>query len=468
VEGILGVPPAEVVGRPFTDLVVNEDVERAASEVERVSRIGGTAQLQCRCRHRDGREVWMDWTISGRPGGYVYSSGRDISELRRKEEVLRTSEALLRTMIDQAAVGIALLDLDGTIVDANPQLSRFLGRPRAEIVGADLGEFIHPQDAVAAREAIQRVRTGVADGYRAERRYRRPGGGEVWGLVGVNVVVTPDGERRLLAQITDITSRKRRELEADGDRDRTVWSGLVHEALADDRLVLYSQPIIELATGATYREELLIRMLDGEGDVVRPDHFLPVAERFGIVSEIDLWAVGQALGLARSGRAVSVNVSVLSLGDRRIGELVGREVARQPFEPERLSFEITETALAQDIDLVAGFARTIGKLGCSLAIDDFGAGYGGLKYLRTLESVEVVKIDRTFVSDVTDNHQDQQIVLAVAGLARRLGQEVVAEGIEDSETIDWLTRAGIRYGQGYALGRPALVVPEPAVASDRL
>jgi PAS domain S-box-containing protein len=468
VEAVLGVPPAEVVGRPFTELVVDDDVERVTREVERVSRCGGTAQLACRCRHRDGRQVWMEWTMSGRRGGYVYSSGRDISEIRHKEEVLRTSEAMQRTMIDQAPVGVVLLDMDATILEANPHLCSFFGRPREEIVGAPLDEFIHPQDAVAAREAIQRLRTGVTDGYRAERRYLRPGGGVVWGLVAVAAVDTPDGDRRLLAQITDITSRKRRELEAHRDREHILWAGLVHEALADDRLVLYSQPIVELRTGATHREELLIRMLDAEGDVVRPDHFLPIAERFGIVSDIDLWAVGQALRLARSGRAVSVNVSVRSLADSRIAELVGHEVAREPFDPGRLSFEITETALAHDIDLVAGFARAVGQLGCSLAIDDFGAGYGGLKYLRSLESVEVVKIDRTFVTDLTVNHQDQEIVLAVAGLAHRLGQQVVAEGIEDSETIDWLTAAGIRYGQGYALGRPALVVPERAVASDRL
>jgi EAL domain-containing protein (putative c-di-GMP-specific phosphodiesterase class I) len=229
--------------------------------------------------------------------------------------------------------------------------------------------------------------------------------------------------------------------------------GRVREALDEGRFVLYSQPIVPL-NGGTGSEELLLRMLGRDGEIIPPGTFLPVAEKYGLVGEIDRWVVGQAARLATSGRRVEANLSAQSIGNLDLLSLIAREMSEAGTDPSDLVFEITETALMGDIDAGEAFARGLAELGCSLALDDFGTGFGSFTYLKKLP-IRYLKIDIDFVRELGSNRANQHLVKAIVGLARDFGYETIAEGVENSETLALLKDYGVDFAQGFHLGRPS-------------
>jgi EAL domain-containing protein (putative c-di-GMP-specific phosphodiesterase class I) len=240
----------------------------------------------------------------------------------------------------------------------------------------------------------------------------------------------------------------------------------IRGALADDRLVVHSQPIVDLLTGDVAREELLVRMLGEEGETIPPAAFLPAAERFGLIQEVDLLVLGRAISLARRGRAVAVNVSGLSLGDSRYLELLEGSVRTAGLDPSLLDFEITETAAVANMGDAQEFARRLRDLGCSLSLDDFGTGFSSFTYLKHIPA-QYLKIDIEFIHEVKRNPADQQLVQAIVSIAHGLGQKTVAEGVEDGETLAMVRELGVDYAQGFHVGRPAptSTSPPPSTAS---
>jgi EAL domain-containing protein (putative c-di-GMP-specific phosphodiesterase class I) len=227
----------------------------------------------------------------------------------------------------------------------------------------------------------------------------------------------------------------------------------IHEALDEERFVLYAQPIIDLATGETVSHELLIRMRDRDGEIVAPGVFLPTAERCGAILNIDRWVIGQAAELAGQGHAVELNLSAASLGDPNLdADFVALLSARTT--TNELVVELTETTLMEDADVAAAFIERMAALGCKFALDDFGTGFGGFSYLKRLP-VDYLKIDIEFVRDIASNVASRHVVDAVVGLARAFGQKTVAEGVEDDEALRIVTELGVDYAQGYGIGRPA-------------
>jgi diguanylate cyclase (GGDEF)-like protein len=225
-------------------------------------------------------------------------------------------------------------------------------------------------------------------------------------------------------------------------------------AIADDRLTIESQPIVDLATGEVVRHELLVRALESDGRVVMPSAFTPAAERFGLMPLIDRKVVARGLRLAAEGRPVSVNLSAQST--TAVGPLAAmvEDSIACGLRPENLMFEITETAAIADSGVGYRALRLLSDLGCPLALDDFGAGYGCFSYLRHIPA-QVVKIDRQFIGNFSQDRTNLAVTMAVTHLARELGMEAVAEGIEDHETLAVVASAGVRYAQGSLLGRPA-------------
>jgi diguanylate cyclase (GGDEF)-like protein/PAS domain S-box-containing protein len=231
-----------------------------------------------------------------------------------------------------------------------------------------------------------------------------------------------------------------------------TWVERIRSAIDEDRLVVYSQPIVDLQTGATIREELLVRMLDDHGDKILPASFLPPAERFGLIYEIDLLVLRQAIELARRGRTVAVNVSALSLTDPRYLRLL-EEAIGSGLEPSLFNFEITETAAVANMGDAQDFARRIRDLGCSLSLDDFGTGFSSFTYLKHIPA-QYLKIDIEFIHDLKRNPADRQLVRAIVAIAQGLGQKTVAEGVEDGETLELVREIGVDYAQGYHVGKP--------------
>jgi diguanylate cyclase (GGDEF)-like protein/PAS domain S-box-containing protein len=243
-------------------------------------------------------------------------------------------------------------------------------------------------------------------------------------------------------------------------RARVSWVERIQSALESDGFVLYAQPIVDLRSRLVTRHELLLRMRADDGDLIPPGAFLYVAERYGLVNEIDRWVVRRAIGLIRQAAEaghelrLEVNISGLSLGDEELLDLIERELASGDINPGNLIFEVTETAAVSNIVAARDFAERVCALGCQFALDDFGAGYGSFYYLKHLP-FDYVKIDGEFVRNCVDSETDQLVVQAVVQIARGLGKQTIAEFVEDEATIEVLERFGVDYAQGYHVGRPA-------------
>jgi EAL domain-containing protein (putative c-di-GMP-specific phosphodiesterase class I) len=191
-----------------------------------------------------------------------------------------------------------------------------------------------------------------------------------------------------------------------------------------------------------------------EPGLVAPDYFLPVAEEFGLIMEIDRWVIDRAAELASTGLPVELNVSGRSISEPRLVEHIKSALERTGADPAMMVFEITETTLVNDDASARAFVERLHQLGCKVALDDFGTGYGGFKYLKQLP-IDYLKIDVEFVSDLLYNPASRTVVQAIVKLARGFGLKTVAEGVESGATMDALRELDVDYVQGFHIGRPA-------------
>ena len=242
---------------------------------------------------------------------------------------------------------------------------------------------------------------------------------------------------------------------ASGPNLKLTWADRIREALDRERIVVYAQPIFDLRNQVVAREELLVRMLDADDDVIPPSSFLPTAERLGLITEIDRLVLAKAIELAGRSRPIAVNVSGASLCDPRLIEDVRRAIA-DGLNPGWLDFEITETAAISNMDNARAFAEAVTAMGCGLGLDDFGTGFSSFSYLKELP-IQHLKIDLEFIRELPRSPTDQRLVQALVQFAKAFGQETVAEGIEDAETLALVRAFEIDYAQGFHIGEPALV-----------
>jgi diguanylate cyclase (GGDEF)-like protein len=244
-----------------------------------------------------------------------------------------------------------------------------------------------------------------------------------------------------------------------GESRRMTTSAKIRNAITQNRLSLATQPIHSLADGAIKRFELLLRMRGESGELLPAAAFIGVAERSGMVQELDRWVVGQALDLLgrreRAGVPLSlhINISGASLTDISVLEYIERQLDEGEADPARCTFEITQTARVEDLETAASFADRLTEFGCEVAIDDYGAGFGPFEYLKRFP-FDVIKIDGTFVRDLANNDADQLTVQAIVGIAQGLGKTTIAEFVEDEETAVMLRAYGVDMAQGYHLGPP--------------
>jgi len=242
---------------------------------------------------------------------------------------------------------------------------------------------------------------------------------------------------------------------ATGPNRKLTWADRIREALDEERIVVYAQPIFDLRSHCVAREELLVRMLDENGDVIPPSSFLPTAERLGLIAEIDRLVLAKAVELAGRSRPIAVNVSGASLSDPRLIEDVRAAIA-DGVNPAWLDFEITETAAIANMEDARAFSCAVTAMGCGLGLDDFGTGFSSFSYLKELP-VQHLKLDIEFIRNLPTSPSDQKLVQAMVQFAKTLGQETVAEGIENAETLAMVRAFEIDYAQGFHIGEPALV-----------
>jgi EAL domain-containing protein (putative c-di-GMP-specific phosphodiesterase class I) len=247
---------------------------------------------------------------------------------------------------------------------------------------------------------------------------------------------------------------------------RRAWLQRLRRALKEDKLTLHYQPIVSLHDGRIAHHEALVRLADGPpGRLLAPAAFLPAAERYGLIGEVDRLVLVKAAAVlaqrderAREGARIAVNLSALSVSDPRMLPFIERLLARQRVGPERLVIELTETASISDMEQAKAFCRGAEALGCAVALDDFGAGFGALQYLKHLPFT-YLKIDGEFISGLPRSRHDRLVVRALVGLATGMGFKTIAEFVRDRPTLALLRELGVDYAQGYYLGRPRAAAP---------
>jgi diguanylate cyclase (GGDEF)-like protein/PAS domain S-box-containing protein len=236
-----------------------------------------------------------------------------------------------------------------------------------------------------------------------------------------------------------------------------TWFERIRAALAEDRFLLYGQPIVDLRTGLVVCHELLIRMVSEDGEIIAPGDFLPTAERFGLIVEVDRWVTEHGLRLAIDGERVTINLAGPSIGDGKVLSLIRRAIA-DGLDPANVIFEITETAAVSNFEKAERFARTLNDIGCNLALDDFGTGFGSFTYLKRLRA-RYLKIDIEFVRHLVSDDTDQKVVKSIVDIAHSLEKETIAEGVEDAATLKALKYRGVDFAQGFYIGRPKRLSP---------
>lgn len=254
------------------------------------------------------------------------------------------------------------------------------------------------------------------------------------------------------------------------------WVALVQAALREDRFVLFGQPIQPLVPAAGQPHvEVLVRMLDEQGGIVVPGQFIPSAERYFLMPALDRWVVrrtiamlGEAWRRHDSLAAVyAVNLSGQSLADPEFLEFLSQQIHAAPFPPDRLCFEITETAAIARLDQAQQLIARLKALGCSFALDDFGSGLSSYAYLKDM-GVDYVKIDGAFVKDMLTNPVSEAMVQSIRQISRLMGIRSIAEFVETTAIRDRLSEIGVDFAQGYGVGKPVPLgqfLPPPVAAT---
>lgn len=238
-----------------------------------------------------------------------------------------------------------------------------------------------------------------------------------------------------------------------------VWKQKVLDALETGSFELHAQPIYELSTGRLGCYELLLRLKEPDGQLVLPRRFLPAAERSGLIQQIDTWVIKHSLEIAKQlsrsphPAKIAFNLSATAVGNPVMLDLLKRESARLGLQHENVSIEVTETAVISDLPAARTFFNSLKESGFLLAIDDFGAGFSSLSRLKEIPA-DYLKIDGSFIKNVSRSSEDRHFVRAISDLASGLGIGAVAESVEDAEAVNILIDLGVINGQGFYLGKP--------------
>jgi diguanylate cyclase (GGDEF)-like protein len=236
----------------------------------------------------------------------------------------------------------------------------------------------------------------------------------------------------------------------------------IQQTLDSDGFRMQAQPIVSLnGKDKISRFEILLRMHDSQGNRVSSDAFFSAAERYQLMPQIDRWVVSNTLArlsehadYLKKNRAIfAINLSGQSLGDDEILKFVEEEIDESGVPCETLCFEVTESAAVSNRQKAQAFIDALRERGCKFSLDDFGAGLSSFAYLKSFK-VDTLKIDGSFIRDITENRISESMVAAITEVARVMELETVAEYVESDETKDLIATLGVDYAQGYAVGKP--------------
>ncbi len=502
---LLGRRPAELIGRPVLELYAEGSIPAARRSIE-CHRQGISDQQEYRLVARDGSEVWVLMSSNPRrdlDGAYdgALAMVSNISERKRMEDRLRyladrdpltglinrrrLIEGLEQSLVEAARYdrygAVMMIDLDNFKI-ANDTHGHARGDAMLKTVAAALTARTRDSDLVARlggdEFAILLQQAGVNEAKAVATNIhallREPSSGPPIpvsiGFTTFRGAQQTTADELLAAADSALYEAKQRGGDQFVAYSQSAVGGLswIHEirtALDESRLKLYLQPILELQTNTIVRHEVLVRMLSRSGELIKPGAFLPSAERFGLIREIDRQVNSAALNHARQGNPCSINLSAHSIGQHSIIAALQAAITAG-LDPANVTYEVTETAAMTNIASSKLFAQELSNLGCELALDDFGTGFGSFTYLKHIPA-RYLKLDIDFVRGLLTDETDQALVKSIVTVAHSLGKLTIAEGVEDAATLELLRAYGVEYAQGFHIGRPAPILHDRTAEPDR-
>ena len=394
----------------------------------------------------------------------------------------RVHQAVINGKRTGVPVGVMILDLD-RFKEVNDTLGHHIGDLLLQQVGTRLQSMLREGDTiarlggdefaillptVAGEEAARQVAAKIVT--TLEEPFSLKGWNfDIEASIGIALFPEHGHSVDTLMQRADVAMYLAKESRAGfevyhADRDRhsprrLALLGELRRGIDDGHLVLHYQPKADMRTGAIRGVEALVRWEHAEHGLIPPDEFIPLAEHTGLIRTLTLFVLDDALKQCRTWQdeglrlGVAVNLSVRNLYDPSFADEVARLLGKYRIEPQLLELEITESVIMADpLRAMAVLAR-LSSLGVGLSLDDFGVGYSSLAYLKRLPVTEI-KIDKSFVMNITSDESDALIVRSTIGLARSLGLRVVAEGVETEDAWARLVALGCDIAQGYYLCRP--------------
>ncbi|MEM7564249.1 MAG: EAL domain-containing protein [Pseudomonadota bacterium] len=236
---------------------------------------------------------------------------------------------------------------------------------------------------------------------------------------------------------------------------------LINRALEENRFKLFYQGIVPIEKNQTgHYFEVLLRMLDEEGNTLAPGNFMPPAEKYNLASNIDRWVVSEVFNWIAQHRSAlcdlnlcSINLSGQSIGDEAFLDFIEEELGNKQISAHQICFEITETAAISNFHIANQFIKRLRATGCKFALDDFGSGLSSFAYLKDLP-VDLLKIDGSFVQDCDTNPTNLALVRSIHDIGRVMGKQTVAEFVENKSIFNELQKIGVDYAQGYGISKP--------------
>jgi diguanylate cyclase (GGDEF)-like protein/PAS domain S-box-containing protein len=508
-EGMLGFSQEEWTSDPtlWARRIHPEDRDRVLEEEQRDADLGVPLASEYRMITKDGRVVWVrdEGVLRAGPGEPLHYEGMltNVTERKTHESQLQfladhdplTGLFNRRRFIDELDLEIKLMRRDGhpssllmLDVDNLKRVNDTLGHQAGDALVRQTAELLRQRlretdsmgrlggDEFAVILRGSRVNEAAAVAQDLLERYR----GRETVLPGEAVRPTISAgltslRRNFTGAEEALGAADRAMYEAKrtgGDRvamysrrlpprteSRTSWAEQIRSALEEDRVALYSQPIVDLSSRRVDRYEVLLRMRTPDGDIVPPEAFLPAAERFDLIQELDRRTAVEAIRrIAASAEdpeplCLEVNVAAKTIDDERYLEEVTQALRETGADPGSLIFEASEQLAVADLTRARRFSERVHELGCGFALDNFGSGFGSFFYLKHLPA-DHLKIDGELISGITASNVDREIVGSIVGVAKTLQLKTVGERVNDGRTLDLIAEMGVDCAQGFHLGVP--------------